>query len=231
MWWLLGAGILTGGALALRELLSRGTSKQNDALPPRQPDVLEKNFSRLREKLQARGIYKIAFIGQPGAGKSSLLANLTDRRCVPLPTIGPETDATDWSGSENIAICHSLGPFLFADAPGWGTERHPIATFKGWFPFDAFHRVVIVLKDKIRMADVEMYQAIAQVVRRGHAVEHKLIIARSFADDLGTQEIQEIRNDVHRQFEGSNIYQLYFVSNRTRIGIAELKEFLFEGWI
>lgn len=69
------------------------TLKENEAFIN---TLLEKNFIELKNKLDDENKIKILIIGQPGAGKSSLLQYVTNNECTPKPLIGQRTDATDW---------------------------------------------------------------------------------------------------------------------------------------
>jgi GTPase SAR1 family protein len=69
--------------------------------------ILEKNFVLLGNKLNENtknekliGKKKILILGQPGAGKSSLLWSISDKKCNPKPNIGQNTNDTNWHKKE-----------------------------------------------------------------------------------------------------------------------------------
>ena len=68
MWWLAIPVIgLVGKAIY------HAVTDEDEAPSPRRKTTLELNLERLEEQLKSHSGYKIAILGQPGAGKSSLL--------------------------------------------------------------------------------------------------------------------------------------------------------------
>jgi hypothetical protein len=88
MWWLAIPAVGLIGKLVI-DVLAEPTKAS-----PRIRTTLEKNLSRLRATLREAGSHRIAILGQPGAGKSSLLKKMTGGKVTPAPVIGVETDAT-----------------------------------------------------------------------------------------------------------------------------------------
>src|SRR4051812_13544174 len=72
---------------------------------------------------------RVAFFGQPGSGKSSLINAITGQK---LAQVGVETDVTrtmkryEWNG---LVLC---------DLPGYGTTRFPAETFMNDFDVLSF---------------------------------------------------------------------------------------------
>ena len=76
--------------------------------PAPEKTVLQKNLLRLGSLLRKEPGYKVAILGQPGAGKSSLLKKMTKGQVTPLPVIGIQTDATDWSQDHACALLRAI---------------------------------------------------------------------------------------------------------------------------
>lgn len=92
MWWL---AIPVIGLVG--KVIYDAVTDEYEAPSPRRKTTLELNLERLEKQLRSHSGYKIAILGQPGAGKSSLLKKMTNGKVKPLPVIGTQTDATDWS--------------------------------------------------------------------------------------------------------------------------------------
>jgi predicted GTPase len=191
------------------------------------PSILEQNLRKLRDLLSARRGPKIALLGQPGAGKSSLLDRLTDGRCVPRPVIGTTTDATDWSKSLDVTLLHEFGTMVFVDTPGYDTEKHPVKSYLDLFPFDAFDSIILVLSSKVHQADDEMLQVLDRRVSEGKLPAWKLFLVRCFADTLSPDEEAAVERDLRSRLPHCGGSSFWLVSNRTGRGIAGLREALF----
>ncbi|MGF9913316.1 GTPase domain-containing protein [Paenibacillus ehimensis] len=171
----------------------------------------------LRTKLQIMTNKKIVIIGQPGAGKSSLLDQLTDQACVPRPMIGAQTDLTNWSREIMVDLVNSYKEVVFVDSPGYCTSEHSLASFVHKFPFDMFDKIVMVVSGKVRQADDVVWHSI--VSRRGRS---GLILVRTYSDSIAAEEEAEVLADLHNKFRQPAI----LVSNRTKRGIDELKKLI-----
>ena len=133
MWWLAIPVIgLVGKAIY------DAVTDEDEAPSPRRKTTLELNLERLEEQLRSHSGYKIAILGQPGAGKSSLLKKMTNGKVKPLPVIGAQTDATDWSSDTACNLLSVYERYVFADVPGYDTSSHPLYVFSSSFPsFDS----------------------------------------------------------------------------------------------
>ncbi|MFD2332830.1 GTPase [Cohnella sp. GCM10020058] len=185
--------------------------------PAAEPTVLERNLRRLASELAViPRKRKIAILGQPGAGKSALLDLLTDRGCVPRPVVGQRTDATSWAHDPNAALIHACGEAVFVDSPGYGTAAHPAEAFFRLFPYRAFDRLLVVIKDKLHAADDRLLSGIAR-----NGLAERTLLVRSFADSLEEGERELLLGELAKRFPGPKV--LY--SARTRTGLDEIRQY------
>jgi len=138
---------------------------------------LELNLERLKRELDSHTGRKIAIIGQPGAGKSSLLKKMTKGNVRPLPIIGTKTDATSWADTINCNLLSHYENHVFVDVPGYDTVSHPTHLFLASFPFEKFDAFVFVIHGKLHASDEKIFRLVVQS-RKHHCV------ARSFSDSL-----------------------------------------------
>jgi GTPase SAR1 family protein len=225
------------GAVGAKLLLSDENERPARRRAPRTP--LKLNLARLPRLLDGHPGARILIIGQPGAGKSSLLHLLSRGRCTPPPVIGPQTDATDWSRNPDIVLLHNLGGTAIVDAPGFGTERHPVRLCVRLFPFWHFDKIVFVAKGKFHQGDIETHTRLRRklittadarrtsvgTTRLARWVQQggRLFLVRTFAESLTAEERETVRTDYHQQLPGAEDAQVFFVSNRTEAGIDELR--------
>ncbi|WP_419882247.1 GTPase [Peribacillus sp. B-H-3] len=185
--------------------------------------VLEENFSRLERVLDGSEKKAIAIIGQPGAGKSSLLLKLTNGQCTPKPVIGQGTDATDWSRDPQANLFYDYNGSLYIDTPGYDTLAHPLKGYRDYLPFDRFDVILFSVRGKIHGSDEEMFESILEKSRRTSSI----VLIRSYSDDLTDEEKASIEQDFHLKFRYTRYnIPLIFVSNRYGEGIDELKKVL-----
>lgn len=185
--------------------------------------TLEKNFIKLRSIMENSPHRKVAIIGQPGAGKSSLLIKLTDGKCEPLPCIGAQTDATDWSINESIDFIHFYKDIDFIDSPGYGTEAHPVKSYQNLFPFDQCHVILFFIQGKIHQSDERMFHTLLTLSKQSC----QIAIIRNFSEYLSQQDQLDIQKDLDSKLLYTRFHiPIYFVSNRSKMGIEEVKHFI-----
>jgi GTPase Era involved in 16S rRNA processing len=158
-------------------------------------------------------------MGQPGAGKSSLLSKIGGRRLKPAPSIGVETDATDWAGSNECVLLFSSESWRVADVPGYDTQGHPAAAFLAGFPFLSFDAFIFVVRGKLRAADESVYGRLA-------ATGKPVLIVRGFADGMDNKEVVDAIQDIRCRLGVPNSVKVVPVSNRTAIGIDTVRRWL-----
>lgn len=188
---------------------------EDEAPSPRRKTTLELNLERLEEQVRSHSGYKIAILGQPGAGKSSLLKKMTNGKVKPLPVIGAQTDATDWSSDAACNLLSVYESYVFADVPGYDTSSHPLYAFLSYFPFGHFDAFIFVIHGKLHASDEDVFRIIAGSGK-------KISIAKSFSDSLESDDIMYVENDIRTRLSLSDSDPILFFSNRTGDGIESV---------
>lgn len=210
MWWLAIPVIgLVGKAIY------DAVTDEDEAPSPRRKTTLELNLERLEKQVRSHSGYKIAILGQPGAGKSSLLKKMTNGKVKPLPVIGAQTDATDWSSDTACNLLSVFECYVFADVPGYDTSSHPLYVFASSFPFRHFDAFIFVIHGKLHSSDEEVFRLIT---RSGK----KVSIVKSFADSLESADIISVESDIRTRLSLSDSAAILFFSNRTGVGIESV---------
>lgn len=212
MWWLVIPVIGLVGK-AIYDVVA----DDDEAPSPRRKTILELNLERLEEQVRSSPGYKIAILGQPGAGKSSLLKKMTNGRVRPLPEIGAQTDATDWSSDAACNLLSFYEGYAFVDVPGYDTASHPLYVFSSAFPFGYFDAFIFVIQNKLHSSDEEIYRLIAKSGR-------KVSIAKSFSDSIEEEDFLLVENDIRECLSLSDSTPILFFSNRTGDGIKSVFE-------
>lgn len=156
MWWLIPIAVVGVGKV-IYDLTNEPARTK-----PTQKTVLESNLERLSVQLRSQRGRKIAILGQPGAGKSSLLKGMTSGVIDPLPVIGTQTDATNWSIDPECSLISKHKDYIFTDVPGYDTDSHPTAVFASLFPWNQFDAFIFVVSGKLHQADEIIYKYVAR---------------------------------------------------------------------
>lgn len=145
---------------------------------------------------------RIGLLGQPGAGKSSLINSLIGSEQA---AVGVQTDKT-----RDVEEFH-WGGMVLVDLPGYGTERFPDKTFFNQFAVLDFDALLCVASGKFRDADARFFR---EVVKAGKAV----LFVRTFADALKQrgktrEQLQlDVSYDLAQRLH-TNDFRLLFVDN------------------
>jgi GTP-binding protein EngB required for normal cell division len=200
---------------------SNNEQKDNKKYGSLKHRTLITNLKYLKSDLESKKGIKIAVVGQPGAGKSSLICNLTKNKCKPLPQIGTKTDMTDWS---THVFTDANFPYVtykncvIIDSPGYNTTKHPIEEFIHNFPFSKFDHILMVIRGKLHAADMD----ICNVMEDLRGVNCHLV--RSFSDELYDNGD---KGKILKDYRDKAIrLDATFISNKTKEGIRELSQIL-----
>jgi GTP-binding protein EngB required for normal cell division len=212
VWWLAVPAVIGLGKLIYEAVTDEQAPRS--VAPP--DTTLIKNLRALRELTQKPDPCRVAFLGQPGAGKSTIITKLSKGRARPAPLIGVHTDATTWAEHTEVDLLCRWGKRVAADVPGYDTSTHPVSAFVTYFPFANFGKICLVVHNKIHGSDIEIYEAI-----RFNDVTP--IVVRSRAESLDQEQRQAVRHDLCQQFVGLPPSSIVFVSSRTGEGLEDLR--------
>lgn len=212
MWWL-----AVPAVIGLGKLVYDAVTDEPPPRPAAAPDTtLIKNLHALRELTQKPDPRRLAFLGQPGAGKSTIVSELSNGRARPAPVIGVNTDATNWADRVGVDLLCHWGKRVAADVPGYDTSSHPVSAFVTHFPFANFGTICLVISGKIHGSDIAIYEAI----RRS---DTRLIVVRACAESVPQADRQAVQEDFCKHFVGLAASSIVFVSSRSGEGLAELR--------
>jgi predicted GTPase len=210
MWWLIIP------ALAVVASAIYDDTTEEDEAPLQSKTILELNIQRLKGLLYIYdSMQKVAIIGQPGAGKSSLLKKMTNGKAIPMPVIGTHTDATNWANDHECDLLSQYENFVFADVPGYDTLSHPLDVFLSSFPFTRFDAFIFVVHGKLLSSDEKIFRLI---VKSGK----QLCVVRSFSDSIESEDCLSVENDIRKQLRLEDSIPIKFFSNRTGEGIEPI---------
>lgn len=210
MWWLIPIAVVGVGKV-IYDAIANGS----DIEMSRKRSILESNLDRLGIELRSRNEKKVGILGQPGAGKSSLLKGMTGGAVRPLPVIGTQTDATNWSEDTNCPLLSFHQEYVFVDVPGYDTASHPTSVFILNFPWNQFDIFILVIGGKLHLADESIYMRIEQEGK-------KIYFARSFSESLDESDKVAALRDLRTRFSASKKKRVIFFSNRTGDGVADV---------
>jgi GTPase len=163
-------------------------------------------------------VIKVAIIGRPNVGKSTLLNALTgEERAIVSPVAGTTRDAVDEE------VIHNGVPYLFIDTAG--IRR------KGKTKLMAEKLSVVMARRHLRLADVALLVldasegvlgADATIAGYAHEGGRALIICVNKWDARKVRAKQEFERQVRDQFKFLEYAPVVFVSARTGAGVESL---------
>ncbi len=163
---------------------------------------------------------KIALVGQPGAGKSSLTNKILGKKIF---EVSPRTDMTVKADSQEF------GKLVITDLPGYGTKMFPVDEWVEKFHVDSeYDMYLFVFSGKLHDSDGKLFAYLEKWKRER---KHPYFVVRNKADEIWDdektdEELREIiRKDVQSKFEASGLEaaKVYFTSCRRGDGIEELR--------
>ena len=174
--------------------------------------ALAERFNSLLEEIRRRepAYSRIAVIGQPGAGKSTLINKLVGEK---VAKTGQHTDTTkDTQEYDFPKIFQKL-----VDTPGYDTELFTFDKWKEKFSPQKFDVFILVFKGKLHEKDGQLFSELKKWNRERH---RPLFIVRNFCEGLTEEEKNSIRQDVKKFSHGEE--KIFFTDCRYKIGIEEL---------
>ena len=124
---------------------------------------------------------KIALIGQPGAGKSSIVNALIGRH---VAETGPETDTT----IEAKEYGYNFNKLV--DLPGYGTKIFSMDVWRKRFNPEQYDVWVFVFSGKLMREDSEMLQDLVQLNQEDEQY-HPMLLVRNHCEDVATDKDME----------------------------------------
>ena len=183
---------------------------------------LQKDYERKQREMGIK--VKVGLIGQPGAGKSSLINKLVGKN---ICEVGIKTDMTVKPKP------YELDKMTIIDFPGYGTKMFP--SVSDWIPqFDDFHVddmdiFLFVFSGKLHEADSIFFDYLKKWETERH---HPHFIIRNKLDDIWDDEksLDELKTEISKDVQSkmrSFQSKVYFTSCRNGEGINELKEAIY----
>ena len=177
---------------------------------------LKTTFQNILDELKDNdeAFSQIALIGQPGAGKSSIINALMG--CHVAET-GASTDTT------KEAMKYRYNFNLLVDLPGYGTDMFNMKTWKDKFNPAQYDVFVFVFSGKLMREDVEMLNDLIKL-KITDSVEHPIFLVRNHCEDIANdEELKRISEDIYGAINDTNDdIPLYFVDCKSKTGFTEL---------
>lgn len=150
---------------------------------------------------------RIAVVGQPGAGKSSLINNLLGEK---LAKVGQDTDNT-------VDVTEYDFNFMkILDTPGYGTEKFRFSEWKRRFHPEKFDVIIYVFSGKFTDSDDDLFDELKKYKK-------PTFLVRNHSTDLfNAGDRDAVKEDLKNRY--GNYEKLYFVScGREKEGVDELR--------
>ncbi|MBR2142959.1 GTPase [Anaerovibrio sp.] len=177
---------------------------------------LKTTFQNILDELKDNdeAFSQIALIGQPGAGKSSIINALMGAH---VAETGASTDTT------KDAMKYRYNFNLLVDLPGYGTDMFNMQTWKDKFNPAQYDVFVFVFSGKLMREDVEMLNTLIEL-KKSDSVEHPIFLVRNHCEDIANdEEIKRISEDIYGAINDTkDEIPLYFVDCKSKKGFTEL---------
>lgn len=176
---------------------------------------LQTEFRNILERIKRyQGTHtKIAVVGQPGAGKSSIINALIGHK---VARTGQGTDIT------RKAVRYRYEFLEIVDLPGYGTTMFPLSEWKEKFKIHQYDIIFFVFSGKLTKDDCDLFESVADYNKSGH--RRPLLLIRNHCGDLASHEDREaIRRDIYAKLPEGLVGELYFVDCRYQNGIDKVR--------
>ncbi|MBQ9762889.1 MAG: 50S ribosome-binding GTPase [Phascolarctobacterium sp.] len=157
----------------------------------------------------------IAVVGQPGAGKSSLINNLIGEK---VAETGPQTDVT------KLISAYEYNFMRLLDVPGYGTKLFPFEKWIQDYPLEDYDAIIYVYASKLIEEDSKLFEHI----RIWNQYRRKpLFLVRNHCNDLENEnERLDVEKDLKKSLSYSGVVSndvIFVDCSREKVGITELK--------
>lgn len=173
--------------------------------------------------MRATGARRVVVLGQPGAGKSTLVDMLTEESLSPRPVIGAMTDQTDWSRLRHVELPVAHDGSVWVDSPGYGTAQHPVDSFLEHIAFRNVDRLVLAYSGKLRDSDDSLLDLLRRRAGRG-ARKPDVFLVRTQSETLSAHARNVVRDELESRAPAGA--KILLVSSCTGQGIDELRRAL-----
>ena len=179
-------------------------------------EELRKNFERAKANMDTE--VKVALIGQPGAGKSSLINNIIGRKVF---EVGVHTDTTVEKQEKKLSEGLTI-----VDLPGYGTKRFRIEDWLREFRPEQYDLYLFVFDGKLHDSDANLFQNLKKWRAER---EHPFFIVRNKEDDIydDDKSLDELKTEITKDVCGkmqNNSQKVYFTCCRKDRGIKGIDE-------
>ncbi len=170
--------------------------------------------------------FTVAFIGEAGSGKSSLINRMVGSYVAPIGAIETTMDATRHLVPES--------PFVLVDLPGYGTTRWPTTRYVDDLQLEQYDYIVMVYSARVKNDDVDIVQ---ELIKRGKpyfVVRNYMDVAlqgEAIRSDGPPADFKSLRTHIEQdariQFR-SNTLRLYAVSAHPDQPTYELSDLMLD---
>lgn len=177
---------------------------------------LKGRFTKILDEIQKNeaAYTRIAVVGQPGAGKSSLINNLIGYK---VAETGQMTDVT------RKATEYKYNFLTIVDLPGYGTELFSFENWKKEFQPQKYDVLIYVFSGKLLEEDNKLFTSIK---RWNEDIQRPLFLVRNHCTDIDSEDDKKIvKQDILDKLAYDKPLDVYFIDcGRNKTGIDELKK-------
>lgn len=180
---------------------------------------LKESFRNTLEEIRDNdaAYVRIAFVGQPGAGKSSLINAIVGE---PVAAVGQATDVTETAAEYDYRFQRLV------DLPGYGTEKFSYEDWAAEFCPEQYDALVYVCRGKLHQEDESFLHSLAESADRK---QRPIYLVRNHCHDLTEEERQLIADELRLRLPVGRPVSVTFTDCRYGDGIDELKEQIYSA--